>query len=348
LAGNIGMTADRGVRTMLALCVIFLAVTALYLARAVLAPVSFALFVIAIVWPVQRALQTKLPKMVALAVTILLTLFVITSLVSMIAWGFGQAAQWLINNGGRLQALYSHAAESLEHHGVFVAGLWAEHFNVRWLILGFQQITGRVQSLFSFGVVTLIFTILGLLEVEATTRKLRSLPNQQALLAAGSQTAAKLQKYMVIRTVVSLLTGVVIWAFISLAGLDLAVEWGVIAFAMNYIPFIGPLVATVFPTLFAILQFGAWETALTVFLSLNLIQFLSGSYFEPRIAGASLSISPFIVLFAVLFWSFLWGIPGAFIGVPITIALVTVCAQYPSSRWIATLLSAGENKSPVA
>jgi predicted PurR-regulated permease PerM len=72
------------------------------------------------------------------------------------------------------------------------------------------------------------------------------------------------------------------------------------------------------------------------------IQFLVGSYLEPRMAGAALSLSPFLVLFAVFFWTFLWGIPGAFIGVPIVIAALTVCAEYESTRWVAILLSGRE------
>jgi AI-2 transport protein TqsA len=79
--------------------------------------------------------------------------------------------------------------------------------------------------------------------------------------------------------------------------------------------------------------------AIVVFTCLNLIQFLSGSYIEPRITGAALSISPFVVLFAVFFWGFLWGIPGIFIGVPVMIAVVTLCERFPSTRWLATLLS---------
>ena len=86
---------------------------------------------------------------------------------------------------------------------------------------------------------------------------------------------------------------------------ELALErWGVIAFALNYIPVIGPLIATVFPTLFAMAQFASWQTALTVFACLNLIQFLIGSYLEPRVAGSALSISPSVVLFAVFFRTF--------------------------------------------
>src|SRR6266511_402089 len=134
----------------------------------------------------------------------------------------------------------------------------------------------------------------------------------------------------------------VVWAFALLAGLELATAWGVIAFVLNYIPFIGPLVATVFPTLFALVQFGSWQLAAIVFLGLNVIQFLIGSYLEPRIAGAALSVSPFLVLFAVFFWAFLWGLPGAFIGVPILIAALTLCEQREYTRWIATLLSGRE------
>jgi predicted PurR-regulated permease PerM len=130
-----------------------------------------------------------------------------------------------------------------------------------------------------------------------------------------------------------------------LAGLELATAWGVIAFVFNYIPFIGPLFATVFPTLFALVQFGSWEFSLVVFACLNLVQFLIGSYLEPRIAGAALSVSPFLILFAVFFWSFLWGIAGAFIGIPIVIAFLAICEQHESSKWVATLLS-GQDDAP--
>ena len=62
-------------------------------------------------------------------------------------------------------------------------------------------------------------------------------------------------------------------------------------------------------------------------------------YLEPLLAGATLAISPLLVLFAVFFWSFIWGFPGSFIGVPATIAMLTMCAQYGCSRWLAVLLS---------
>jgi predicted PurR-regulated permease PerM len=84
--------------------------------------------------------------------------------------------------------------------------------------------------------------------------------------------------------------------------------------------------------------------ALLVFLGLNAIQFLIGSYLEPRFSGSALAISPFVVVVSVFFWAFLWGIPGAFIGVPIMIAILTICEINEPSRWIAALLSGPVHK----
>ena len=181
-----------------------------------------------------------------------------------------------------------------------------------------------------------------MLEVDIVRKNIERLGNpkvRQSLLLAGEDIAAKFQKYMLVRSSMSVLTGVVVWSFALIAGLELATAWGVIAFVLNYIPFIGPLFATVFPTLFALAQFESWKLAIAVFACLNVIQFFIGSYLEPRIAGATLSMSPFLVLFAVFFWSFLWGISGAFMGVPIVIAVLTVCEEHDSSRWLAILLS---------
>ena len=84
-------------------------------------------------------------------------------------------------------------------------------------------------------------------------------------------------------------------------------------------------------------QFESWQMVLFVFICLNVIQFVVGSYLEPRFVGNALSISPFLVLFAVFFWTYLWGLAGAFIGVPIAIAILTICAEHPSARWVADL-----------
>ena len=134
-----GTTSDRGLRAMVGLCTATVLVVALYMARPVFAPLAFALFIIAIVWPFQLRLQGRLPRLVALAVSILATIVVIIAFGSMITWGFSRVARYVISDAGRFQLLYEQTAAWLEGHGIMVAGLWAEHFNVGWLIRLFQQ-----------------------------------------------------------------------------------------------------------------------------------------------------------------------------------------------------------------
>jgi AI-2 transport protein TqsA len=336
-------TSDGALRAIMGMGTAILVVAALGIAQPVFAPLTFALFIIAIVWPLQARLQALLPKLVALAISVLATIVVIGAFAWTITWAFSRVGRYIVTDAARFQLLYNQMADWLAGHGIVVESLWAEHFNVGWVLRAFQEITTRINGTLSFSLIVLIYVILGLMEVDDAARRLRGMKNQEAgrvMLTGGSLTAAKFRRYLLVRTLMSVVTGFLVWGFISLCGLPLAQEWGVIAFALNYIPFIGPLVATVLPTLFAIAQFEAWQNAILVFGCLNLIQFLVGSYLEPRIAGSVLSMSPFMVLFAVFFWTFLWGIAGAFIGVPIVIAVLTICEQNASSRWVAEVFGA--------
>ena len=88
----------------------------------VFAPVAFALFVIAIVWPFQSWLQAAVPKVLALAISIIVTTVVITAFGSLIAWGFSRVVRYVINDATRLQALYTQMSDWLETHGIVHAG----------------------------------------------------------------------------------------------------------------------------------------------------------------------------------------------------------------------------------
>jgi len=319
-------------------------------ASAVVAPLALAIFIIAIVWPLQHRLQARMPKLLALAITMVVTVAVCLAFASLVIWGFSRVGRSLVADAARYQALYDTMVTWLDGHGVSVAGLWAEHFNVAWLLRATQHIAGRVNTTLSFWLIALVYVVLGLLEVDDIRRKVEAFDNHEAarVLHAGSTaTAEKFRKYLLVRTQMSVMTGVLVGFFAWIVGLPFAIEWGVIAFALNYIPFIGPFIATLFPTLLAMTQFDSWQAVLGVFACLNIIQFVIGSYIEPRVSGNILSISPSVVLFTIFFWTFLWGLFGTFIGVPITLAILSFCGQHPSSRWLADLLGGPkETKSP--
>ncbi|MDF1632934.1 AI-2E family transporter [Mycoplana sp. MJR14] len=322
----------------------------LYVAQSVFVPLAFSILAIALIWPMQAALQRVMPRLLALLITLTVTIIAVVAVGSAIAWGLSVLGHWLFINAGRFQAIYLDWSQWLEEHGIAIAGPLSERFNVGWLVGMLQGVAGRMNSFAGFTLVIFISVLLGLLEVEDFKRRLM-LPSIQPLgatiLEANLRIAAKLRRFMAVRTFASVLTGLVVWIFASVVGLELAAAWGAIAFALNYIPFLGPFIATAFPTLFAIAQFDTWQSAVVVFAGLNVIQFVIGSYFEPRLTGASLAISPFAVIFAVFFWSFMWGLPGAFIGVPILIGLIEYGSRIETTRWIATLLSGEPPKTDV-
>jgi AI-2 transport protein TqsA len=331
-----GSTLNVGVALIAAVA---LSATA-YQADVVFAPLTLGLFIIALVWPLQNWLQKRAPALVALAITITATIVVILAFASLVVWAFTQVGHSVVADSARYQAIYDAAVAWLDRHGVSIAGVWAENVSVGRMLGWAQQITARVNTTLSFWLIALLYVVLGLMEVDDLRRKLDAIAKPgaaEALLSATSDTARKLRKYMRVRTEMSLITGLLVGAFAWSVGLQFPIEWGVIAFTLNYIPFIGPFVATLFPTLLEMAQANTWETILGIFVCLNVIQFVIGSYVEPRVSGAVLAISPLVVLLAVFFWTFLWGLYGAFIGVPIAIATLTFCAHYPQTRWIADL-----------
>ncbi len=333
------MAADLKVRMLAILTAVTISVAA-YQAVSVFAPLVLALFIIAIVWPMQAKLETLLPKLIALAITLVVIVATCIVFASLVVWGFSRVGRAVVSDAARYQELYANLVTWLDGHGISVAGLWAEHFNVGWMLRVAQRLTGRINTTLSFWLITLTYVILGLLEIPDFHRKAEALANRSAarvLVDGSTATAVKFRKYMLVRTQMSVMTGLLVGVFAWITGLQFAVEWGVIAFALNYIPFLGPFIATLFPTLLAMTQFHSWQSVLAIFICLNIIQFVIGSYVEPRLSGSMLSVSPFVVLFAIFFWTFLWGLFGTFIGVPIILAILTFCAQDPSSRWVADL-----------
>ena len=124
------MTADRSVHIGIGLIATVAIFAALYVAEVVFAPVAFALFIIAIVWPLQSRLQAHLPKLLALAIVLAITVIVFTAFAALIVWAFGRVARWLISESARFQLIYDQTAMWLEGHGVAIAPVSYTHLTL--------------------------------------------------------------------------------------------------------------------------------------------------------------------------------------------------------------------------
>ena len=218
-----GVEVKASVAIVAAVAVSFAA----YEAASVFAPLAIALFIIGIVWPLQDRLQTGMPKLVALAITLIVTIVVCLAFASLAVWGFGRVARSLVADAPRYQALYENMARWLDDHGISVAGVWAEHFNVGWLLQATQRIAGRINVTLRFWLIALVYVILGLLEVDEIRRKIQALNNREVarvLLDGSAATAVKFRKYLLIRTQMSALTGLFVGLFAWVAGLQFAAE----------------------------------------------------------------------------------------------------------------------------
>jgi AI-2 transport protein TqsA len=134
--------------------------------------------------------------------------------------------------------------------------------------------------------------------------------------------------------VTGILTGLYYW----LVGIEFPFVWGLLATVLNFVRTIGSIVAIVPPTLFA-LAFGGFGTAALALVGLSVIQFTMGNAVDPALQGNALQLSETVVLLSVVFWGWLWGIGGAFIAVPLTIAVVLLCEEFEPMRPIAKFLS---------
>ena len=145
--------------------------------------------------------------------------------------------------------------------------------------------------------------------------------------------------YLLVKTLISAITGAMIFVLAQAFGLELATSLGIITFVLNFIPNIGSIVATALIALVAHVEIGDAASTLAVFCIAGVIQFINGSIIDPMLMGRALRLSSFGIILSLAFWGAVWGIPGMFLSVPIMVMLLVVCSHVPNLRPFAVLLS---------
>lgn len=189
----------------------------------------------------------------------------------------------------------------------------------------------------------LLYTLFLLVEQHTFPRKIAALnlnkERKTRLATVLDKINHAIRTYIGVKFAASLATGLLSYAVIRMAGIDFALFWAFLIFVLNFIPTIGSIVATLFPSLVALVQFDYLTPFFIVFVGVGLIQLIIGGLLEPRLYGNTLNISPFVVVLTLILWGLLWGIVGMLLCVPITVIMITLLAQFPATRPIAVLLS---------
>ncbi|MEM7538975.1 MAG: AI-2E family transporter [Chloroflexota bacterium] len=201
----------------------------------------------------------------------------------------------------------------------------------------------NVVSLISQTSVVAIYVIFLLLEQNTFAKKMIAMFPDQTVRKDMSEILKSIgdniTDYIGIKTWISLLLAVVLFVIMLLMGLEHAVVWAILSFFLNFIPFIGPLIAIIFPALTAILTSTNWVWIIGVTVAVSVVQGIFGYAIEPKMMGNRLGVSPLIVLLALAVFGAIWGLAGMFLSVPLVVIMIIILGHFQRTRPIAIMLS---------
>jgi len=205
-----------------------------------------------------------------------------------------------------------------------------------------QFITGLLTNTFMI-LITVVFI---LLELAGLPNKLQiALGERHASVPALNRFSESLNRYLAIKSMVSLATGVCSYIICTSLGLNYALLWGLLAFLLNYIPNIGSIVAAAPPVMLALVELGTGKALLCAggYMTINI---LFGNFLEPRLMGKGLGLSTLVVWMSLIFWGWVFGPVGMLLSVPLTMVVKIAMESKEETQWAAVLLGSDPGETP--
>ncbi|MEO0745655.1 MAG: AI-2E family transporter [Pseudomonadota bacterium] len=325
-------------------------VAALRAVAPVAIPVTFAVLIALMTAPLHARLERALPAALGwlahLAVMLIL-LAIVTVFLGALIFAAQRILEAMPDVTGNLQSLVPSQEQADAMLGGQLRELWGTLSSTLggWLV---DQITGIAQAVAGMTgvflttlVLVFFLVLLALTERTVWQGKMQAMwPADGAHAWAGALTTLtrRLRQFLVIRTVIGVLQAALYVGWLALFGVDLLVVWAVLTFVLTYIPNIGSVISGVLPVLYVLLT-RDWTTALGVAAGLLVVEQVVGNYLDPKFLGQRIALSPFVILVALLFWSWLWGVAGAFLSTPLMLSLLVVFNQIGALRPVALVFS---------
>jgi predicted PurR-regulated permease PerM len=311
--------------------------------KPILTPLMLALFLMVLVDELARRVQRRLPILgdgASLAVALVILVAVCTVLGVFVFQNASSFIGELMSRGPRLGARIGGVIAGF---GVRVPPRLLHMLNRLDPTVYIGTVAVSAQNVLVEGALTTIYLGFLLASRGGIGRKIVTLfPTHERREQAGEifeRIRIGIERYVWVQTITGLLIAACAWALMAGLGLDNATFWALFIFLTSYVPMIGAAAGILAPVAFALLQFSSPWTAVALLVGLEAIMFVIGNMFLPRMQGRSLNLDPVVLLLSLAFWGALWGLPGAFLSSPLTVMAMVILAQFPSSHWIAVLLS---------
>ena len=339
---NTDLTVATIRNAMLVLTVIATGAALLWL-RPILTPLMLALFLMILVDELGRRVQRRLPKLgdgVSLAIALVILAVVAAALGIFVVQNASNFIGELMSRGPKLGARIGGVIAGF---GVHMPAKVLHMLNRLDPTVYLGPVAVSAQAVLVEGGLTLLYLGFLLVSRNGLGRKIVTLfPTHESREQAREifeRIRIGIERYVWVQTITGLMIAGCAWVLMAVLGLDNATFWALFIFLACYVPMIGAAVGILGPFALALLQFSSPWTAVILLLGLEAIMFVIGNMILPRMQGRSLNLDPVVLLLSLAFWGALWGLPGAFLSSPLTVMAMVILAQFPSTRWIAVLLS---------
>ncbi|MBR2513116.1 MAG: AI-2E family transporter [Halomonas sp.] len=284
----------------------------------------------------------------AAACIILLVLLAFISLIGLLVVNsFGTFVEAMPEIQERLNEHYWDLLNTLAAHGMAInPDQLGQLFNMEEGDSWVPKVLGELGNLFMQASIVALLVIFMLFETLNFRDKVsRALENPAPSLKRFSEFSLTLKRYLAVKTMISLATAVLVWLSCLLVGVDFPLLWGVLAFALNFIPNIGSALAAIPPVLLLLVaQDGGVFQALLLASAYLAINFILGNLIEPRVMGQALGLSTFVAFLSLVVWGWIFGAAGMLLSVVLTMTLKIALDSHPQTRWIAHLLGPGKRR----
>ena len=335
-------------RALIVTAAMAIVATFLHVAASIVAPVLLAAFIAIIATPPLRWLRRKrVPKWLALAIIVIVLLEAGSILALVFTGELEGFRDGLPSYQERVVLLSDQFGGWLEDIGVTSAREAVKDILDPTIAVGLVRIAlTKVSGTFGTGLLVLLTVVFMLLEASSLPAKLKMAFHltEEAEERLGRVFSA-INQYMVIKCLASFATALCIWIWLWILGIDFAVLWAILAFLLNFIPFVGAILMMVPAVVMALVQTDL-QTMLLVALGYLVVNTVIGNILEPRIMGRGLGISTLAVFLSLLFWGWVLGTVGVFLAVPLTKALINALDSSPQTRPIAILLGPEVTQEP--
>jgi predicted PurR-regulated permease PerM len=283
------------------------------------------------------------PSWLAFIVTLFAIVLVFVVLVLVLVGSFNTLAESLPEYVAEMEGLKESVEELIARLGIEQSDIEAaltliEPGAIVDLAAGF--LAGIVGAFSDIVLIVMIIVFL-LVDAMSITPKINyELATDQPFVRRLADFGTDLRQYVYITTIVGLVTGVLDAIFFIIMGVPFPILWGIVAFLFSYIPTLGFWLAAIPPTFMALLENGP-VSALIVFIGIVVLNGIAENVVKPKYMGSGLNLSPFVVIFSVIFWSAILGPMGAILSIPVTLIIKELVLEMDDqNRWIAVLMSA--------